>query len=147
MKIVDENYAYDELDGFKSVELPRRISSDDLWISASLNHISLSRAAKAILFETGYLQFAWNDETKQLLVAAAPGASQNAVRLPKSVHDTGFACRQIRELLERETKRDLSVVRVRLYGTKVKSRRAAIIFDLSSMSAAKIRREPRKPKG
>ena len=140
MKTVDESYAYDELEGFRPLDLKRRCESPDvLWVSVVANHIMLSVSARKILMETGYLQFAWNDQTKQLLLAAAPGfGGSSVIKLPNSASTTGFSCNPICDLLEQETKRDLSVVRIRLYGTKVKSKRSAIVFDLSSMVVRKI---------
>ena len=146
MKVIDESYAYDELEGFKPIDLKQRHESPDvLWMSMASNHICLSQAARKTILETEYLQFLWNDQTKQLLLAAAPtpgGAS--VIKLPRSAKFTGFSCRPIRDLVEQETKRDLDTVRIRLYGTKVKSKRSAVIFDLSSMVVKKIQSEKRR---
>lgn len=141
---VDENYSYDELDGFQVLDLKKqRGDQAELWALFGRKHISLSKAVRAYICTMDYLQFLWNPETKQLLMAAASGPGTNCIRIPNgSIRVTGFACKELADMIERETKRDLGTVRVRLYGTKCKSKRAAVIFDLASMVVVK-----NQPKG
>ena len=143
---VDENYSYDELDGFQAIDLKKnRGDHAELWALFGRKHINLSKAVRDHICTMDYLQVMWNPETKQLLMAAASGPGTNCIRVPNgSIRVSGFACKELADMIERETKRDLGTVRVRLYGTKCKSKRAAVIFDLASMVVVKSQQPKEK---
>ena len=147
MKTVDENYSYNELEGFQAVDLKRtRGDAKELWVLFGNKHISLSQAAREIICTTEYLQFFYNPETRQLLMAAAPAPGKNTTRINKTIRFTGFACIELVRLIEQETRRDLGTVRLRFSGKKVKSKRSAIIFDLASMEVVKSKPMPKNVK-
>jgi hypothetical protein len=62
------------------------------------------------------------------------------------MRSTGVTSKVLFELLEKETKRDLHIVRIRLYGTQAKTKRSAIIYDLSSMVAMKLQKVNKRKK-
>lgn len=57
MKTVDENYSYDELEGFQALDLKRtRGDAKELWVLFGNKHISLSQAALiTVLLSVGSL--------------------------------------------------------------------------------------------
>lgn len=136
-----DNYAYDELAGFQVLDLGRKESKDEVWLTAGNENITLSKASREILMTADYLQFLYNPETRQLLIAAATAPGKNTIHCTKSMKDTGFTSKVVYDLLERETKRDLKTVRIRIYGTKAKTKRSAIIYDLASMVVVKIAKQ------
>lgn len=144
---VDENYHYDELEGFEEVKLDQRCGAQgDLWLSMSASHISMAKAVRDIVMSTGYLRFLYNKQTRQILLVSSPGPDENVVKLHPTAIRNGFACHAIVELISAETRRDLHTVRVRFYGQKVKSKRGAVVFDLSSMIVRKIEKQNKKAK-
>lgn len=136
-----DDYAYDELAGFQVIDLERKESKDEIWLSAGNDLILLSKASREAIFTTEFAQFLYNPETKQLLVAAATAPGKNTIAVTKTVRNTGITSKALFDLLEKETKRDLHTVRIRLYGKKAKTKRSAIIYDLASMVVVKIAKQ------
>lgn len=141
-----DNYTYDELAGFQVLDLGRKESKDEIWLSAGNDNILFSKISREILFTADFVQFLYNPETKQLLVAAAAAPGKNTIRITEAMRSTGVTSKVLFELLEKETKRDLYTVRIRLYGTKAKTKRSAIIYDLSSMVAMKLQKVNKRKK-
>ena len=136
-----DNYAYDELAGFQVLDLERKESKDEIWLSAGNDNILFSKASREILMTADFVQFLYNSETRQLLVAAATAPGKNTIRITEAMKSTGVTSKVLFDLLESETKRDLHTVRIRLYGKKAKTKRSAIIYDLASMVVVKIAKQ------
>lgn len=134
-------YAYDELAGFQVIDLERKESKDEIWLSAGNDNILFSKASREILMTADFVQFLYNSETRQLLVAAATAPGKNTIRITEAMKSTGVTSKVLFDLLEQETKRDLHTVRIRLYGKKAKTKRSAIIYDLASMVVVKIAKQ------
>ena len=136
-----DSYAYDELAGFQVLDLGRKESKDEIWLSAGNDNILFSKASREILMTADFVQFLYNSETRQLLVAAATAPGKNTIRITEAMKSTGVTSKVLFDLLEQETKRDLHTVRIRLYGKKAKTKRSAIIYDLASMVVVKIAKQ------
>lgn len=136
-----DDYAYDELAGFQVIDLERKESKDEIWLSAGNDNILFSKASREILMTADFVQFLYNSETRQLLVAAATAPGKNTIRITEAMKSTGVTSKVLFDLLEKETKRDLHTVRIRLYGKKAKTKRSAIIYDLASMVVVKIAKQ------
>ena len=136
-----DDYAYDELAGFQVIDLERKESKDEIWLSAGNDNILFSKASREILMTADFVQFLYNSETRQLLVAAATAPGKNTIRITEAMKSTGVTSKVLFDLLESETKRDLHTVRIRLYGKKAKTKRSAIIYDLASMVVVKIAKQ------
>lgn len=134
-------YAYDELAGFQVIDLERKESKDEIWLSAGNDNILFSKASREILMTADFVQFLYNSEIRQLLVAAATAPGKNTIRITEAMKSTGVTSKVLFDLLEKETKRDLHTVRIRLYGKKAKTKRSAIIYDLASMVVVKIAKQ------
>ena len=146
MKTTDENYHYDELAGFSPVEMKSkaRASCREIWLSMYKNHLSFSCEAQKTLFARKYLRFLFSPDQKKLLVLSSPDSGSGAVFLIKSAAANGLSCVGLRDLLERELRYDLSVVRIRIPGEVCRSKPNGIIFDLSRAVTSKPQRKDAK---
>ena len=140
----DPKYRYDEMDGFEPVELNHkfRASSQELWMSMYNAHVSFTKEARRILFTRKYIRFLYNQEKKLLMVVSVPDLGKDTMMIVKSADSNGMSCKPLRDLLEKELKYDLSVVRIKIPGKKSSARPNAIIFDLNKAIASKpVKRE------
>lgn len=139
MKTTDDNYHYDEMDGFMPVDLKHksRASSRDIWMSVFGTGLSFSQETRKTLFVRKYIRFLYNSEQRKLLVMSSPNDSRDSIFLVKSAPINGLHNASLRELLERELKYDLSVVRVRIPGEQSRSKPNAFIFDLNKAITSK----------
>ena len=139
MKRVDENYSYDELEGFAPVELNRKAHKDEIWLSARNTRLGLSYAARKILLTKSYLRIAYNSERKQLLLAACSGPDKGVIALPATASHA-LQCAALAHLLSEECRYDLSIVQIHVFGEVCRSRKGAIIFDLNTVVSKKPER-------
>ena len=139
MKRVDENYSYDELEGFAPLELNQKARKDEIWLSAHKNRLGLSSAARKILLAKSHLLIAYNSERKLLLLAACSQQDKGVIPLPATAFHN-LHCAALTYLLEQECKYDLSLVQIHVFGEVCRSRKGAIIFDLNTVVS-------KKPKG
>ena len=130
---VDQNYRYDELDGFEPVAIQQRASFRGIWMRVNAHSLLLSSEARKILGEQGFIKAAYNANTLKLLQKAASKEDRYAIRMKKSA----ISCRMLQELLERECRHDLTITAIRITGTASKSRKNAVIFDLKSAQIEK----------
>ncbi|MBQ9402139.1 MAG: hypothetical protein IJU38_07180 [Clostridia bacterium] len=146
MKTTDENYRYDELAGFSPVELKSkaRASCREIWLSMYKSQLSFSQEAQKTLFARKHIRFLFNPEQRKLLALSSPYAGSDALFLVKSAAANGLSCVGLRDLLERELRYDLSVVRIRIPGEVCRSKPNGIIFDLSRAVTQKPQRKDAK---
>ena len=145
MKRVDESYSYNELEGFAAVSLKTAARQDELWLCTLMDSrgFRLSRAARKILCVKSCIRVFYNPDTKELLLAASNEDADNSVRVTKSATtclNSGKLCRMIYQLC----RFDESTVVVRIPGTAARSRKNAIIFDLSAAKSEKPKKGNRK---
>lgn len=143
MKRVDENYSYDELEGFAPLELNQKARKDDIWISAHKNTLGLSSAARKILLVKTHLRIAYNRERKQLLLQAASDTDKGVIPLPPTASHN-LHCAALTKLLEKECRYDLSIVRIHVYGEVSHTRKGAVIFNLNTVVSKKTGEKEKK---
>lgn len=145
MKIVDENYSFDEFEGFTPLDLSMRVSARGrIELSAFDGHVGISREGRDVLFVRKYLRFAYNAEKKQLLIASVPDEGKDTIRVPKMAR-YNISCAEICRFLEKECRYDLNTVRIRIPGTVSRTKKNTVIFDLTQVKSVKpTRRGARK---
>ena len=148
MKIVDENYSYDEFEGFTPLDLSMRVCARArIELSVFEGKIGFNREARDVLFGRKFIRFAFNSEKRQLLIASVPDEGKDTIRVPKMAR-YNISCAEICELLEKECRYDLSVVRIRIPGTVSRTKKNAVIFDLTQVKSVKpTRKGGRKKNG
>lgn len=137
MKPVDANYSYDELEGFKPLNIDQsRIKRSDIGITVSNKNLRPTAAARKILFARDHIYFFYRPEQKQLLLVSAPGPAENAIPVinPSAV---SFHCRYLRDFLEKECRVDLTNHLIYIPGSFSKAKKNAVIFDLSRAESRK----------
>lgn len=145
MKIVDENYSYDEFEGFTPLDLSMRVSARGrIELSVFEGKIGFNREARDVLFARKFIRFAYNAEKKQLLIASVPDEGKDTIRIPKTARYI-ISCAEICRFLEKECRFDLNTVRIRIPGTVSRTKKNTVIFDLTQVKSVKpTRRGARK---
>ena len=148
MKIVDENYSYDEFEGFTPLDLSMRVCARArIELSVFEGKIGFNREARDVLFGRKFIRFAFNSEKRQLLIASVPDEGKDTIRVPKMAR-SNISCAEICKLLEKECRYDLSVVRIRIPGTMSRTKKNTVIFDLTQVKSVKpTRKGGRKKNG
>lgn len=133
MMTTDDNYRYDEMEGFEPVDLKQRsrASSRDIWMTMFGSGLSFSLETRKTLFARKYIRVLYNSEKKKLMVMSSPSDGKDSIFLVRSAAINGLHNASLRALLERELRYDLSVVRVRIPGEPCRSKQNAFIFDLN----------------
>lgn len=141
MKRVDENYSYDELEGFEGLNFTRRaVCTDEIWMTvSSTGMIWMTKKAKDILFTRKYIRLAYKPEKKLLLLCSEPNDGPDSIKLQKSSRNM-IQHKQLSQFIGQECRYDLSIVNVRIPGTVCHSKRNAIIFDLNRATSVKPRK-------
>lgn len=60
MKKIDENYSYDELEGFEPINPRVQASKSEYWLSMFKNVATFSAVTRETLFVRPYIRFAYN---------------------------------------------------------------------------------------
>ena len=148
MKIVDENYSFDEFEGFAPMDFSTRIClRGRIELSVFEGKIGFNREARDVLFARKFIRFAYNAEKRQLLAVSVPNEGKDTIRIT-STAKAYISCAEICRLLEQECRYDLSMVRMRIPGTQSRTKKNAVIFDLTQATTAKpTRKGGRKKNG
>ncbi len=128
----------EEMSGFEPIPIQERRSPLGIWMVVQERTMFFSKSARGIIFGKGeYFRAAYDAGTRRLLLEAASGTEKYAVR----ASDTAISCAMLKKLLEKECRYDLSVVRIRIPGIPAKSRKNAVIFDLTKIQTEKIKKQ------
>jgi len=135
MKTVNENYSYDELEGFVDIKPNRQVLRDELiQISLHERALKFSRAALTALGDPEYVSFKVNPDRMLLLVYKSDPQDIKALRLrptqPQLKLRTVVECQQIKTAIEKLTKHAIDVVNLYADGVKAKTMKDTAIFDL-----------------
>ena len=137
MTTVDQNYSYDELEGFEPCNIKSKVGpSSEIWMSVSGPLVRVSSAARNVLFSRKYLAFYLNEGKKLLLVCSSSSDGPNVIRIPQTGKNALHSS-DLRKLLERICRYDLQTVAIRIPGTIARSRKNAVIFDLNNVTTWK----------
>ena len=137
MKTIDANYSYNELEGFSPIVVTKMSSRFDIWLSVSKNWTRISAEARKVLLQRDFISFFFNPERKQLLLISCPEPSKSTIRITKS-SSHGLHCAALRDLLEKELRIDLTNHTIRIPGTIARSKKNAVIFELSQFESRKV---------
>lgn len=144
MRMVDKDYKYEELEGFEDLVLNRSTLRNELiQISVHDRNITFSRAALAALGDPDYVSCRVNTERGLLLIFKSTPEDPNAIWVKcrcrtNNVRNT-IESKQIKDAIERMSRKDLSTVNLDADGKKAASMRDAVIFDIGRARAAKKR--------
>ena len=144
MKIVDENYKYDELEGFEPFDPKTRPMRNELiQLDIHGRQFIFSKLALDAMGNPDYVTIRINAERKLILFRKGDYKDPMSLRLRprqktnkvKSLTESQALVRRIEEV----TKKDLKVVNILCDGTKSRSVRDAVIFDLDNVRIIKKR--------
>lgn len=138
MKRVDENYSYDELEGFEPVEMRGTISRPELiQLKLQQRTFILTDTAVKALGRPDYVRCMINRDRKLLLVEASDVQDKNAVKMVKnssaSKKKMKFESSRLARVIEELTNRAASAVNMNFDGSAARSRKNALIFDLANV--------------
>ena len=142
--IVDDNYKYDELDGFEILDMKRQAIREELiQISVHESTLVLSDTAFTALGEPEYIRFRVNPDRQLLLIERSVPEERQAVyvrpRSPQCKKRRIIGSRILKQTLEKLTKRDLGTVNMVVTGRPMKQIKDAAVFDLRTASYSKKR--------
>lgn len=142
----DPKYRFDEMDGFESVEVNTkvRVSYREIWMTVIRTHIVFTKEAQKTLFQRKFIRILYNKEKKQLMALSSPDAGKDTISVCPSAAKNGFSNFCLKELIEKELRYDLSMVKVSIPGRKSRSNPNGIIFDLTKAITSKPRRKEQK---
>lgn len=140
MKTVDENYSFDELEGFevvRSSSSASKMRSELVQLHIHDSTFILSDAAVDILQDPDYIRCMINPERKLLLVFPTTAQDLNGIQLrkrsPKAERKAQFDSRPVKRAVEKLTKRDSAVVNLIADGKKTSAKPKAVIFDMNAL--------------
>lgn len=144
MRMVDKDYKYEELEGFEDIVLNRSTMRNELiQISIHDRNITFSRAALAALGDPDYVSCRINSERGLLLICKSAPEDPNALwvkcRCKTNSLRNMIESKQVKDAIERMSRRDLGTVNLDADGKKAASMRDAVIFDIGRARAAKKR--------
>lgn len=137
MKTIDQSYSYDELEGFKPLVIEQvQRSKADVGLTVSSKVLRPTAEAKKVIFARSHIHFFFNPDSRQLLLVSAPGSAPNAISVvnPKAL---ALHCKFLRDLLSKECRIDLTNHLIYIPGQISKSKKNAVIFDLSRAESRK----------
>ena len=135
MRIVDEKYKYDEMEGFEVLEPGRSpLRMEMVMMSIHERTLTLSKAAMEILGHPEYILVMTDAEGMRMLVKPSEGTDRRALMLRyrtkenriKNVTESTALMRKVESIV----RRDLATVNLTAAGKAVKSMPGAVIFDL-----------------
>ena len=136
-KSIDENYSFDELEGFKPLNIEQvQRSKADVGLTISSKVLRPTAEAKKVIFARDHIHFFFNPETRQLLLVSAAGSAKNAIPVPNP-KALAFHCQFLRDLLSKECRIDLTDHLIYIPGSVARSKKNAVIFDLSRAESRK----------
>lgn len=138
MKRVDENYSYDELEGFEPVEMRGTTARPELiQLRLQQRTFILTETAIKALGKPEYVRCMINRDRKLLLVEASDPRDNNAVKMVKtssiSKSKLRFESSRLAGVIEELTNRAASAVNMNFDGAAARSRQNALIFDLKTV--------------
>ena len=144
MKKVDDNYSYDELEGFEPFDPDQKSIRDELiQMSIHGRQMIFSLAALAALGSPEYVTVHLNRERKMVLFRKADHTDMAALRVrarqKKNKVRSITESQKLRAELEKMTNKDLLTVNLLVPGSKAKTLRDAVIFDLRQAQVEKKR--------
>ena len=139
MKTVDGNYSYDELEGFEPFVSERQYYGDPI-LTIREGMLNLNKAAADIVCRKKYIRFYYNEERKMIMVTGTDDWDMSALQVTKNKKATGFSCRGLSRVIESVCKYDTFITMIKILGKPAKTKRDALIFDLTKFSTSKIQR-------
>ena len=138
MKRVDENYSYEELEGFEVVELRGTTARPELiQLRMQMRIFVLTETAIKALGHPDYLRCAVNRDRKLLLIEAAEAQDKNAVKVTKTSamakKKLRFETARLARVIEEMTNRSAEAVNLTFEGSAARSRKNALLFDLKNV--------------
>lgn len=144
MKKVDENYNYDELEGFVPMKTGQKsLREERIQMGTHRQMIVFTKAAIEALGDPDYVAVSINRERKQILIKKSDYMDDEALRIRsrakvnrvKNVTEN----KNLEDEIEQMTNRDLGTVNLIIDGVKARTVRDAVIFDLRTVRTEKKR--------
>lgn len=146
MKTVDGSYRYDELEGFEPLDVAggKQLKTIPL-LTVKTGCLFLNMCAMNIIAGKQFMHVFFNTARKRIMLQASNDYAVNALQVPHYIKNgVGIGCTKICKEVEKVCKYDTSVVAVRLVGEPAKTKRDALIFDMTNFTTAPIARIQKK---
>lgn len=144
MKKVDENYNYDELEGFVPMKTGQKsLREERIQMGTHHRQIVFTKAAIEAMGDPDYVAVSINREWKQILFKKSDYMDDEALRIRsrakvnkvKNVTEN----KNLEDEIEKMTNKDLGTVNLIIDGVKARTVRDAVIFDLRTVRPEKKR--------
>ncbi len=139
MKTVDGTYSYDELEGFEPFTSERQYYRDPI-LTVREGILNLNKPAADIVCNKKYIKFYYNSDRKMIMVAGTDDFDMGVVPVTPNKKAVGFSCRGLSRVIESICKYDSFITMIKILGKPAKTKRNALIFDLTKFSTSKIQR-------
>jgi hypothetical protein len=140
MKTVDGKYSYDEMEGFEPFDVAggKQLKSVSL-LTVKNGCIFLNKCAMNIVAGKKYMHIFLNTERKRLMIQASNDYTSNALQVPNYIKNgVGVGCAKICRKVEEICKYDTNIAAVKFVGEPAKTKRDALIFDLTKFTTAQL---------